>query len=77
MTHRSRTATLYGGIMHDFVMLHPLAGTHAAKAATAQGAAFLREALHGSSEPPPRLGRVARVRAWRAFWAATSWRRRL
>jgi acetyl esterase len=42
------TQTRYGGIIHDFVMLHPLAGTHAARAATAQGAAFLREALHGS-----------------------------
>jgi acetyl esterase/lipase len=42
------TATRYGGIIHDFVMLHPLAATHAARAATAQGAAFLREALHGS-----------------------------
>jgi acetyl esterase/lipase len=40
------TQTRYGGIIHDFVMLHPLAGTHAARAATAQGAAFLREALH-------------------------------
>jgi hypothetical protein len=29
-------------------MLHPLADTHAAKAATAQGAAFLREVLDGS-----------------------------
>jgi acetyl esterase len=42
------TATRYGGIIHDFVMLHPLADTHAAKAATTQGAAFLRAALHGS-----------------------------
>ena len=42
------TATRYEGIIHDFVMLHPLAGTQAAKAATAQGAAFLRQALHGS-----------------------------
>jgi acetyl esterase len=42
------TATRYGGIIHDFVMLHPLAGTHAARAATAQGAAFLRESLHGT-----------------------------
>jgi acetyl esterase/lipase len=42
------TQARYGGIIHDFVMLHPLAATHAAKAATAQGAAFLREALHGS-----------------------------
>jgi acetyl esterase len=40
------TATRYGGIIHDFVMLHPLAGTHAAKAATTQGATFLRQALH-------------------------------
>jgi acetyl esterase len=39
------TATRYGGIIHDFVMLHPLASTHAAQAATTQGAAFLREAL--------------------------------
>jgi acetyl esterase/lipase len=42
------TQTRYGGIIHDFVMLHPLAGTHAAKAATAQGAAFLRDALRES-----------------------------
>jgi acetyl esterase/lipase len=42
------TQARYGGIIHDFVMLHPLAGTHAAKAATAQGAAFLRDALHRS-----------------------------
>jgi acetyl esterase/lipase len=42
------TQARYGGIIHDFVMLHPLAGTHAAKAATAQGAAFLHEALHRS-----------------------------
>jgi acetyl esterase len=42
------TQTRYGGIIHDFVMLHPLAGTFAARAATAQGAAFLHEALHGS-----------------------------
>jgi acetyl esterase/lipase len=41
------TAVRYEGIIHDFVMLHPLAETHAARAATAQGAAFLRAALHG------------------------------
>jgi acetyl esterase len=46
------TQTRYGGIIHDFVMLHPLAGTHAAKAATIQGAAFLRDALHGSRQLP-------------------------
>src|SRR3954454_6357813 len=42
------TQARYGGIIHDFVMLHPLAATHAARAATAQGAGFLREALCGS-----------------------------
>jgi len=42
------TAVRYGGIIHDFVMLHPLAGTQAARAATAQGAAFLHRALHGA-----------------------------
>jgi len=42
------TAVRYGGIIHDFVMLHPLAGTHAARSATAQGAAFLHQALHGA-----------------------------
>ena len=42
------TATRYGGIIHDFVMLHPLAATHAARTATTKGAAFLREALHRS-----------------------------
>jgi acetyl esterase len=42
------TATRYAGIIHDFVMLHPLAETNAARAATSQGATFLREALHGT-----------------------------
>src|SRR3954447_8467053 len=42
------TQARYGAIIHDFVMVHPLAGTKAARAATTQGAAFLREALHGS-----------------------------
>ena len=42
------TAVRYGGIIHDFVMLHPLADTKAARAATAQGAEFLRQALHGA-----------------------------
>jgi acetyl esterase/lipase len=39
------TATRYAGIIHDFVMLNALADTNAAKAATAQAAAFLRDAL--------------------------------
>src|SRR3954471_21368699 len=38
------TQARYGGIIHDFVMLHPLAATNAARAATTQGAAFVREA---------------------------------
>jgi acetyl esterase len=42
------TATRYGGIIHDFVMLHPLADTNAARAATTQGATFLHDALHGA-----------------------------
>jgi acetyl esterase/lipase len=42
------TATRYGGIIHDFVMLHPLAETNAARAATTQGATFLHDALHGA-----------------------------
>jgi acetyl esterase len=44
----SVTATRYAGIIHDFVMLHPLAETNAARAATTQGAAFLHTALHGA-----------------------------
>jgi acetyl esterase len=39
------TATRYGGIIHDFMLLNAVAETNAAKAATAQAAAFLREAL--------------------------------
>jgi acetyl esterase/lipase len=40
------TATRYAGTIHDFVMLNALADTNTAKAATAQAAAFLRDALH-------------------------------
>ncbi|WP_432544182.1 alpha/beta hydrolase [Kineococcus sp. SYSU DK002] len=39
------TAVRYQGIVHDFVMVNSLHGTHAAKAAVAQAVAFLREAL--------------------------------
>jgi len=42
------TATRYAGIIHDFVMLHALAGTNAAHAATAQGAAYLQTALQST-----------------------------
>ena len=40
------TATRYAGIIHDFMMLNALADTNAARAATAQAAAFLRDALN-------------------------------
>lgn len=39
------TAVRYQGIIHDFVMLNALRGTHAAEAAIAQAIAFLRTAL--------------------------------
>ena len=41
------TAVRYQGIIHDFVMLNALRGTHAATGAIAQATAFLRDALHG------------------------------
>ncbi len=40
------TCVRYQGIIHDFVMVNALRETHAAKAATAQGADFLRAALY-------------------------------
>jgi acetyl esterase len=40
------TAVRYQGIIHDFVMLNALRGTHAATAAINQAIAFLRNALH-------------------------------
>jgi acetyl esterase/lipase len=39
------TAARYQGIIHDFVMLDALRGTHAAHAAIAQAIGFLRDAL--------------------------------
>jgi acetyl esterase len=39
------TATRYAGIIHDFMLLNAVADTNAAKAATAQAAGFLRDAL--------------------------------
>jgi acetyl esterase len=39
------TATRYGGIIHDFVMLNALRGTNAAGAAIAQAIAYMRAAL--------------------------------
>jgi acetyl esterase len=42
------TTIRYDGITHDFMMLNPLSGTHATRAAVAQATAFLRKALHGA-----------------------------
>jgi len=42
------TTVRYDGITHDFMMLNPLSGTHATRAAVAQAIAVLREALHGT-----------------------------
>ncbi|GAA2940957.1 hypothetical protein GCM10010518_30110 [Kitasatospora cinereorecta] len=39
------TAVRYQGVIHDFVMLDALRGTHAAEAAIAQAVATLRTAL--------------------------------
>jgi acetyl esterase/lipase len=39
-------ATRYQGIIHDFVMLNALRGTHAAQAAITQAVTVLRSALH-------------------------------
>jgi len=38
-------AVRYTGTIHDFVMLHALKDTSAARAATAQGGAFLHSVL--------------------------------
>jgi acetyl esterase/lipase len=40
------TTVRYDGITHDFMMLTPLSGTHATRAAVAQAIAVLRDALH-------------------------------
>jgi acetyl esterase/lipase len=40
------TTVRYDGITHDFMMLNPLSGTHATRAAIAQATAVLRQALH-------------------------------
>jgi acetyl esterase/lipase len=39
------TTVRYDGITHDFMMLNPLSGTHATRAAVAQAIAILRDAL--------------------------------
>ena len=40
------TTVRYDGITHDFMMLNPLSGTQATRAAIAQAIAILRKALH-------------------------------
>ena len=40
------TAVRYDGITHDFMMVNPLSGTHATRAAVAQAISILRQALH-------------------------------
>ncbi len=42
------TTVRYDGAIHDFMMLNPLSGTHATRAAVAQAAAVLREVLHSA-----------------------------
>ena len=44
------TAVRFGGIIHDFVMLHALHDTHAAKAALELATSALRRALHDELE---------------------------
>jgi acetyl esterase/lipase len=40
------TTVRYDGITHDFMMLNPLSGTHATRAALAQATAVLHQTLH-------------------------------
>ncbi len=42
------TTVRYDGITHDFMMLNPLSGTHASRAAVAQATSILREALQSA-----------------------------
>jgi acetyl esterase len=42
------TTVRYDGITHDFMMLNPLSGTHATRAAVAQAISILRNALHST-----------------------------
>jgi acetyl esterase/lipase len=41
------TTVRYDGITHDFMMLNPLSGTHATRAAVTQAGDVLREAFNG------------------------------
>jgi acetyl esterase len=42
------TTVRYDGITHEFMMLNPLNGEHATRAAVAQAIAVLRQALHSA-----------------------------
>ena len=42
------TTVRYDGITHDFMMLNPLSGTHATRAAVAQASSILRDAPHSA-----------------------------
>ena len=42
------TTVRYDGITHDFMMLNPLSGTHATRAAVAQAITILSDALHSA-----------------------------
>jgi acetyl esterase len=42
------TTVRYDGTIHDFMMLNPLSGTHATRAAVAQAISILRDALHSA-----------------------------
>jgi acetyl esterase len=44
------TTVRYDGITHDFMMLNPLSGTHATRAAVAQAISVLRDALQGGQQ---------------------------
>jgi acetyl esterase/lipase len=55
------TTVRYDGITHDFMMLNPLSGTRATRAAVAQASAVLRSAFEAAQGPKDR--RQPRVRA--------------
>jgi len=50
------TQVRYGGTIHDFALLNPIADTPAPRAAIAQAASYLRSALVRTSTPPSAHG---------------------
>jgi acetyl esterase len=46
------TTVRYDGITHDFMMLNPLSGTHATRAAIAQAISILRGVFYGTQATP-------------------------